>query len=129
MHDLRRRILNIGDDRVRFYTNPFFDDAVIELWRVNYTYNIDYKAAFWENEQTSLTWAFKPYGDHFNGRMYTPTESVHLKSNGPGKMKRHISVIEICAAFHQRNVKDKRVPMSSWLEDQVKKRYDNLFCL
>ena len=38
-----------------------------------------------------------------------------------------ISVIEICTAFRQDNLNDRRVPMQSWWQEKVKKRYDNLY--
>ena len=126
-HDSSRKIVNVGDDRVRYYRNPWYDDRTLELWKVHYAW-IDYGAKFWKGEQTSLTWIFKPYGDNFDGKKYSPTASAHLKVYGAYNHEvKHISVIEICAAFRQDNSADCRVPMQNWLQEKVKRRFDNLF--
>ena len=124
--DVSKRIVYVGDDRIRCYRNPWFDDRTVELWRTTYSW-VDYSARFWLNEETSLTWIYLPYGSNFNGKEYTPTVHTHLKISITSVPTRHISVIEICAAFRQDNVMDKRVPMQNWLQEKVKKRYDNLY--
>ena len=121
-----RKLLKVGDDRVRYYRNPMYDDRTVELWTVKYSW-VDYSAKFWENEETSLTWVYKPYGSGFDGKRYAVTRDAHKKDSPCGHSIDHISVIEICAAFHQDNPNDCRVPMQNWLQEKVKKRYDNLY--
>ena len=77
---IHSRIMNIGDDRIRTYANPNYDDRVIELWRVEYTW-VDYRAKFYIGEQTSLTWIHLPYGGIFDGFQYYPTADIHIKSS------------------------------------------------
>ena len=137
--NIQSKIINVGDDRVRMYANPWYDDRVTEKWRCRYSW-VDYKARFYEGETTSLTWIFQPYGGNFDGVRYSVGD-IHHKYSDPFKIpmhprnqwlgrlpvRLHLSVVEICAAFRQDRPKDRRVPMSSWLEEKVKRRYDNLY--
>ena len=52
--------MNVADDGIRIYANPWYDDRVIELWKITYTW-IDCRAKCYENEHTSLTWIYLPW--------------------------------------------------------------------
>ena len=124
--DISRRLIPIGDDRIRYYRNPLFDDRTVELWRVSAPW-IDYECRFYEEEITDLTWIYLPYGQNFNGKEFKPTIESHIKLANMGRDMRHISVVEIMAAFRQNNIKDTRIKMKNWIQRKNKKRYDNLF--
>ena len=123
---ISRRILPIGDDRVRCYRNPYYDDRVVELWRVRFSW-IDYGCKFYEGEISSLTWIYMPYGENFDGREFSPSLECHVKMSYTGDIFRHLCVVEILAAFRQDNPQDTRVPMQNWIQRKNKKIYDNLF--
>ena len=123
-----RSILNFGDDRKIVYADPRYYKNTIELWRVRYSW-IDYHSSFEDKELSELSWIHLPYGDNFMDNHYIPTIDIHYK---PGRYykyvtRQHLNYVELVAALRKDWTYDKKIKMSSWIEQRNKTKYDNLF--